>query len=113
VGQVALVGLPNVGKSQLVAVFTMAAPQVADYPFTTQLPIPGMMEYENVQIQLVDLPAITAPEVSFWLPNILKEAELLLIVVNLTQDTVGQLEAVVERLAKHRMGYRMSSESLR
>ena len=54
-GQVVLVGLPNVGKSQLVSVFTMAAPQVSDYPFTTQLPIPGMMEYENVQIQLVDL----------------------------------------------------------
>ena len=82
---------------------TQAAPQVADYPFTTQLPIPGMMEYENVQIQLVDLPAITAPEVRYWLPNIVKNADLLLIVVDLVQDPLAQLEATVEWLAKHRM----------
>jgi len=102
-GQVSLVGLPNVGKSQLVSMLTLAAPQVADYPFTTQLPIPGMMEYENVQIQLVDLPAITAPEVSSWLPNIVKNADLLLIVVEVIQDPVAQLETVIEWLAKHRM----------
>jgi ribosome-interacting GTPase 1 len=101
--KVSLVGLPNVGKSQLVSMLTLAAPQVADYPFTTQLPIPGMMEYENIQIQLVDLPAITAPEVSSWLPNIVKNADLLLIVIDVTQDPVTQLEAVIEWLAKHRM----------
>jgi len=76
---------------------------VADYPFTTQLPIPGMMEYENIQIQLVDLPAITAPEVGSWLPNIVKNADLLLIVVDVIQDPVAQLETVIEWLAKHRM----------
>ena len=102
-GQVALVGLPNVGKSQLVSALTQAAPQVGDYPFTTQLPIPGMMEYENVQIQLVDLPAITAPEVSSWLPNIVKNADLLLIMVDVTQDSAVQLESIIEWLAKHRM----------
>jgi ribosome-interacting GTPase 1 len=75
---------------------TQAVPQVADYPFTTQLPIPGMMEYENIQTQLVDLPAITAPEVSSWLPNIVKNADLLLIVVDVTQDPVTQLEAVMD-----------------
>ena len=99
----ALVGLPNAGKSQLVSTLTQAAPQVADYPFTTQLPIPGMMEYENVQVQLVDLPAINAPEVSSWLPNIVKNADLLLIVVDVMQDPVAQLEAVIDWLSKHRM----------
>ena len=102
-GQVSLVGLANVGKSQLVSMLTLAAPQVADYPFTTQLPIPGMMEYENIQIQLVDLPAMTAPEVGSWLPNIVKNADLLLIVVDVIQDPVAQLETVIEWLAKHRM----------
>ena len=102
-GQVALVGLPNVGKSQLVSALTQATAQVADYPFTTQLPIPGMMEYENVQIQLVDLPAINAPEVSSWLPNIVKNADLLSILVDVTQDPLAQLDAVMEWLARHRM----------
>jgi hypothetical protein len=102
-GQVALVGLPNAGKSQLVSVLTQAAPHVADYPFTTQLPIPRMMEYENVQIQLVDLPAITAPEVSSWLPNIVKNADLLLIMIDVIQEPVVHLENIVEWLAKHRM----------
>lgn len=102
-GQAALVGLPNAGKSQLVSTLTQAAPQVGDYPFTTQLPMPGMMEYENVQVQLVDLPAITAPEVSSWLPNIVKNADLLLIVVDLTQDATAQLDAVIQWLARHRM----------
>ncbi len=102
-GQVALVGLPNAGKSQLVSVLTQAAPQIGDYAFTTQLPLPGMMHYENVQVQLVDLPAITAPEVSSWLPNIVKNADLVLIVLDLTGDPGGQLEAVIAWLARHRM----------
>jgi ribosome-interacting GTPase 1 len=109
-GQVALVGLPNVGKSRLVSALTQATPQVADYPFTTQLPIPGMMEYENVQVQLVDLPAITAPEVGSWLPNIVKNADLVLIVADVSRDPVAQLEKVTEWLAKHRM---MASNDLK
>ena len=102
-GQVILVGLPNVGKSQLVSTVTEASTEVADYPFTTQAPIPGMMNFENIQIQLVDIPAITAPHVESWLPNVLRNADLLLIVVDLTQDPVTQVEAIIERLEKFRI----------
>lgn len=102
-GQVALVGLPNAGKSQLVSALTQAAPPIGDYPFTTQLPMPGMMQYENVQVQLVDLPAITAPEVSSWLPNIVKNADLVLVVLDLGQDAVAQLDSVVGWLERYRM----------
>jgi ribosome-interacting GTPase 1 len=55
-GQVALLGLPNVGKSCLLSQITHAHSEVGDYPFTTQRPIPGMMEFENIRIQLVDTP---------------------------------------------------------
>lgn len=102
-GQAVLVGLPNAGKSQLVSSVTEASPDVADYPFTTHAPIPGMMRFENIQIQLVDVPAITAPHVDSWLPNILRNADILLIVVDLTQEPVAQMEAIIERLEKFRI----------
>ena len=54
-GQVAMVGPPNSGKSLLVRRLTHAMPEVADYPFTTRVPLPGMMPFEDVQVQLVDL----------------------------------------------------------
>jgi len=103
-GQAALVGLPSTGKSQLVTTLTGASSPVADYLFTTRLPIPGMMEFENIQVQLVDLPAITAPDVSSWLPNIVRNADLLLMVVDLTREPVAQAETVVEWLAGSRIG---------
>jgi len=102
-GQVVLVGLPNAGKSQLISAVTDAVPEIAPYPFTTQMPAPGMMKFENIQIQLVDVPAITAPHVDSWLGNILRNADLLLIVVDLTQDPVAQMEAILERLQKSRI----------
>lgn len=102
-GQAVLVGLPNVGKSQVVSRVTEASPEVADYPFTTQIPTPGMMKFENIQIQLVDVPAITAPHVDSWLPNVLRNADVLLIVVDLAQDPITQVEAIIEQLEKFRI----------
>ncbi|MBI3975447.1 MAG: 50S ribosome-binding GTPase, partial [Armatimonadetes bacterium] len=58
-GQVVLVGAPNTGKSSLLKALSRAEPEVADYPFTTRLPLPGMVPFENIQIQLVDLPPVT------------------------------------------------------
>jgi ribosome-interacting GTPase 1 len=103
-GQAALVGLPSTGKSRLLTTLTGAVSQVGDYVFTTRLPIPGMMEYENIQIQLVDLPATTAPGVSSWLPNVVRNADLLLIVVDLTREPVAQAETVMDWLAGFRIG---------
>ncbi len=102
-GQAVLVGLPNVGKSQLVSQVTEASPEIGDYPFTTKVPVPGMMRFENIQIQLVDAPAITAPGVDSWLPNILRNADVLLILVDLAQYPAAQLETIIERLEKFRI----------
>ena len=62
-GQAVLIGLPNSGKSQLLATLTGASAKVAEYPFTTRIPLPGMARYENVWIQLVDTPAVNDREV--------------------------------------------------
>ncbi len=58
-GTVLLVGGPNAGKSQLLAALTRATPEIAPYPFTTRTPLPGMMVWEDVQVQLIDTPPIT------------------------------------------------------
>ena len=103
-GQVALVGLPNVGKSQLVGALTNAKPEVADYPFTTHYAIPGMMPFENIQIQLVDLPSVTDVNAQSWLPMVLKNADFLLIMVDQGDDCMGQMEMIGHRLEQ--MGIR-------
>ncbi|MBM4086088.1 MAG: GTP-binding protein, partial [Planctomycetes bacterium] len=59
-GRAVIIGAPNVGKSQLLRAFTRARPEVAAYPFTTHEPIPGMMPWKDVMVQLIDTPPITA-----------------------------------------------------
>ena len=99
-GQVVLVGLPNAGKSELLSSVTEALPEVADYPFTTQVPMPGMMKFKNIQIQLVDTPPITNRSVRSWMGNLLRNADLLLFVVDLSHNPISQMEAIIEELEK-------------
>lgn len=98
-GQIALVGPPNSGKSSLLAALTNAQPAIGDYPFTTQTPTPGMMVYENVQIQLVDLPPVTPDYLDPGLPGLLRRSDALFLVADLaSDDLLGETQAVLERL---------------
>jgi ribosome-interacting GTPase 1 len=87
-GQVALVGPPNAGKSRLLAALSHAEPEVADYPFTTQLPTPGMMEYLDVQVQLVDLPAVKRDITESWVLGLARSADLVLLLLDAQSDDV-------------------------
>ncbi len=103
-GQVAVVGLPNAGKSQLVSSITNASLSIAEYPFTTHTAIPGMMEFENIKIQLIDTPPLAPQSIEFWLPPILRRADALLVIVDLSDAPLAQMEAVTEQLGKMRIG---------
>ncbi len=104
-GQAVLIGLPNAGKSQLMAVLTGAAAKVGDYPFTTQLPMPGMLRHQNILIQMVDTPAINDNDVQTRLFSLLRNSDLLLIVVDLSGDPLSEAQEVMEEM--ERWGYRL------
>ncbi len=101
--QVVVLGLPNAGKSQLVAGITNASPVVADYPFTTHAATPGMMEFENIQIQLIDTPPLVPQAIEVWLPPMIRRADALLVMVDLSDEPLAQMESIITELKKMRM----------
>jgi len=102
-GQVMLVGQANVGKSQLLAAVTEATPEIGAYPFTTQTLTPGMMKFENIQIQLVDTPPIGYRNVRILLSNTLRSTDLIVMVVALDMEPISQVEATLQGLAEARI----------
>jgi uncharacterized protein len=101
--QVILLGLPNSGKSSLFSQITNASSEVGDYSFTTQKPIPGMTKFENLQIQLVDTPPVQLDHIEPGFPNLIRNADALLLLADLTEDPVSQMEIVLEELNKMRI----------
>jgi ribosome-interacting GTPase 1 len=91
-GQVALLGPANSGKSSLVCALTHARPEVAEYPFTTRVPAPGMMSYENVPIQLIDLPPVAVEFTEPWLPQTIRRADACVLVVDVNDS--GDLDEI-------------------
>jgi len=55
---IGLVGLPNAGKSSLLARMTRAAPKIANYPFTTLEPVLGTLELGERQLIMADIPGL-------------------------------------------------------
>ena len=101
--QVVVIGLPNAGKSQLVSRVTNASPTVAEYPFTTHIATPGMMEFENIQIQLIDTPPLTEQSIEWWLPHMIRRADALLLVVDLSSAPLAQVEAIFTELESRKV----------
>jgi ribosome-interacting GTPase 1 len=81
-GQVVLVGPPNVGKSTLLTALTNAKPEVASYPFSTLIPVPGMMAFEDIVIQLIDLPPLAPDYTEPWGYSLIRSSDLVLIVLD-------------------------------
>lgn len=98
--QLALVGFPNTGKSSLLACLTNAQPVIADYPLSTALPLPGMMPFEDIHIQLVDLPPIGNDSTDGWVSGILRTTDALLLVLDLGDEPDTQAALILEQVGR-------------
>jgi hypothetical protein len=98
-GTVAILGGPNAGKSQLLASLTRATPEIAPYPFTTRAPLPGMMDFEGVPIQLIDTPPITADYLEPYMQDLIRGVDVAVLIVDLAADEgIEHVQQVLDKL---------------
>ena len=97
-GQIVLLGTPNCGKSSIVGALTNAKVNVADFPFATSTPVPGMVTFEDIQIQLVDMPPITADYSAPGQVGTYRNCDLIAIVIDLSDDVVEQFGVCMDFL---------------
>jgi len=102
--QVAMIGPPNAGKSSLHVKLTGSTSDVGPYPYTTHLPIPGMIPYEDIHFQLVDLPPISDDFMESWFVNALQPADAALLVIDLSDpECLEQVPTILRRLAEKKI----------
>ena len=102
--QLSLIGPPNAGKSSLHARLTGSHSDIGPYPYTTQLPVPGMLPYEDIHFQLVDLPPVSADFMEPWLVNALQPADGALLVIDVADpECLEQVPVILERLAEKKI----------
>ena len=102
-GQVVLVGGPNAGKSRVVKELTNASPDVADCPFSTREPLPAMMPWEDVTVQLVDTPPVTDTHVESYLTGMVRAADLALLIVDgSSDDAPDDTASVIEQFSQRK-----------
>jgi hypothetical protein len=102
-GQVVLIGLPNCGKSSILGALSKAKVHITDFPFATQVPVPGIVKHEDVQIELVDMPPITADYAAPGQINAYRNCDIIGIVIDLTSDTLEQMQVCLDYLEGKRL----------
>lgn len=106
--QIALIGVTNVGKSCLMSITTNSKVAVTPAPYSTHEPVPGIMGYKDMQFQIVEAPAViegsadgrAAGHVTL---GVARNADGVIVMVDLSRDPVGQLELVLSELEKSRL----------
>jgi len=97
-GQIVLLGTPNSGKSSILAALTNAKVNVADFPFATAAPVPGMVTFEDIQIQLVDMPPITADYIAPGQVGTYRNCDLIAICIDLSANIAEQMQTCLDFL---------------
>ena len=101
--QVMVVGLTNSGKSSLLRSLTNAQVTVASYEYTTQRPIPGILQFQDIQIQLVELPAPRLAQSRHYefqpeCIDLIRRCDGLIVLVDLMNDPERQLDLITTSL---------------
>ena len=102
-GQVTLIGMPNCGKSSIVGALSNAKVNIAEFPFATSTPTPGMAKYEDVSIQFVDMPPITADYAAPGQVGTYRSCDIIAIVIDLSMDVSEQMRVCMDFLNSHRL----------
>jgi ribosome-interacting GTPase 1 len=102
--QVILIGPPNSGKSSIVDALTNSKPLIGDYPYTTREPLAGMAEYDTVQLQLIDTPPISEDLFENYMPNLVRQADIVVVVVDVsTGGFKSRIDVVLQHLEEKRI----------
>jgi len=100
-GRVVILGMANVGKSSLVASLTHAKPKVDPAPYSTWSPTPGMMLIDNIQVQLIDTPPLSREHIEPEMKDMIRNADLVMILLDLRAFPIQQLEDSIDILKGH------------
>jgi hypothetical protein len=91
--QAVIVGMTNSGKSTLISRLTNALPEISPYFFTTKIPVIGIMKHSGINIQLIEIPAISS---EYYDRGTVNSADVILILV----ENLNQIENIKENLSK-------------
>jgi small GTP-binding protein len=109
--QIILIGPPNSGKSSLLKILTNAHPEIGDYPFTTTAMQPGMIPYEDIQIQLVDTPPVTSTYMPRHLLSLVRRTDGVLMVADMSVDSLlDDIEAVFDAFEERHVRFMRENE---
>jgi len=116
--QVVLIGQTGVGRSSLLSALTNASPSIAGHRFTTTRPVPGIMDFEDLQIQLVEAPALVegAADGMTWglqTLGLARNADGIIIVLDLSESPQSQLQMVLGELEGARISPRKPKSHIR
>ena len=106
--QVVILGMTNVGKSSLLASTTNAKVEVSGYAYTTRQPVPGIFQYEDLQFQIIEAPALmegSAEGEAWGLQSLAlaRNADGLILMVDLSQNPAKQFSLILNELEKSRI----------
>jgi len=106
--QIVILGPTKVGRSSLLTSITNAKTEISNYPYTTREPVPGMLQYEDLQFQIVEAPALIegAAEGESWglqTLGLARNADGLILMIDLSQNPREQLMLILNEMEKARV----------